>query len=55
MPRKSLNKVYCYIEVPISTDDKEAFRKWCEVNGLTMSEVIRREIAPIVNQGYSLL
>jgi antitoxin component of RelBE/YafQ-DinJ toxin-antitoxin module len=52
MPKPSLNKDYCYIELAIDADDKEAFQAWCAANRLTMSEVIRKEIKPFINEGY---
>ncbi len=54
MPRPALNKQYCYIEIPIDADDKEAFQAWCKANQLTMSEVVRREIKPMIREGYLL-
>jgi antitoxin component of RelBE/YafQ-DinJ toxin-antitoxin module len=54
MPRRPLNKPYCCIEVPIDPDDKEAFQAWCAANKLTMSQVIRTEIKPFINEGYLL-
>jgi hypothetical protein len=54
MPKPSLRKPYCCIEVPMPSDDKEAFKAWCHQNQLTMSEVIRKEIQPFINQGYNI-
>ncbi len=54
MPRRKLNKEVTYIQVQVTPVEKEAFDLWCQVNGKTMSEVIRREIAPYVEKGLTL-
>jgi hypothetical protein len=54
MTRYNLNRVNSRVEVPMNPDDKEAFEKWCRVNGMTMAEVIRSEISHLVKQGYLL-
>ena len=55
MPRKKLDiKKDAYLQVSILPDDKRAFESWCEANGLTMSEVVRREIAPHIAKGKKL-
>jgi hypothetical protein len=54
MPRPSIKKYYTCIEIKLDTDDKKAFQKWCQVNNLTMADVVRREIQPFINQGYSM-
>ncbi len=54
MPRPALNKVTTSIEIPMTPEDKQAFIKWCKLNNLTMAEVIREEIYPLVQQGYNI-
>ena len=54
MPRPALNRPYCCVEIPMHPEDKEAFKAWCAANQLTMAEVIRKEIAPMVSEGYML-
>jgi hypothetical protein len=55
MTKPSLNKAYCCIEVPMDADDKEAFKAWCQENKLTMAQVIRNEIKPLIDRGYLLV
>lgn len=38
----------------MTKDDKEALVKWCAVNGMTVAEVVRNELKPLINNGYSL-
>jgi hypothetical protein len=54
MSRHKLNRVHARVEVPMNPDDKQAFEKWCRVNGMTMAEVIRSEISHLVKEGYLL-
>lgn len=55
MPRRKLNKEVTYIQVQVTPEEKAAFDAWCQANGKTMSEVIRREIAPHVEKGLRIL
>lgn len=43
-----------YIQVVISKEDKADFNAWCEANYTTMSEMVRRAIAPYVVKGGEL-
>jgi hypothetical protein len=52
MTRYKLNRIHARVEVQMNLDDKEAFEKWCRVNGMTISEVIRSEISHLVKEGY---
>jgi Ribbon-helix-helix protein, copG family len=54
MSRYRLNRQNSRVEIQMTRDDKEAFEKWCRVNGMTISEVIRSEISHLVKEGYSL-
>lgn len=55
MPRKKLDRKKDYIQIVIEPDDKAAFDAWCLANGITMSEIIRKEIAPYIAKGKKLL
>ncbi|AFY51299.1 hypothetical protein Nos7524_5609 (plasmid) [Nostoc sp. PCC 7524] len=55
MPRKKLERKKDYIQIAIEPDDKAAFDTWCLANGITMSEIIRKEIAPYIAKGKKLL
>jgi antitoxin component of RelBE/YafQ-DinJ toxin-antitoxin module len=55
MPRKKLEKRNEYIQLVISPEDKRAFDAWCSQNGVTMSEVIRSQIAPYIAKGRKIL
>ncbi|MBD2458428.1 hypothetical protein H6G80_30725 [Nostoc sp. FACHB-87] len=55
MPRKKLDRKKDYIQIVIEPDDKAAFDAWCLANGITMSEIIRQEIAPYIAKGKKLL
>jgi hypothetical protein len=54
MAKYKLNRIHARVEVPMNPDDKQAFEKWCRVNGMTMAEVIRSEVAHLVKEGYTL-
>jgi hypothetical protein len=54
MPRTKLNKVIARTEFMLTLDDKKALQKWCDDNGLTISEVIRQELKLIIDQGYRI-
>lgn len=55
MPRKKLERKKDYIQIVIEPDDKVAFEAWCIANNMTMSEIIRKEIAPYIIKGKKLL
>ncbi|MBR8834116.1 MAG: hypothetical protein DSM106950_08760 [Stigonema ocellatum SAG 48.90 = DSM 106950] len=55
MTRKKLDRKRDYIQIVIDPDDKTAFDTWCLANSTTMSEIIRKEIAPYVAKGKKLL
>lgn len=55
MPRKKLNRKKEHIQIVVEPDDKAAFDAWCLAEGVTMSDVIRKEIAPYVTKGRKLL
>lgn len=56
MPRKKLErKKNEVIQVAIEPDEKVAFDAWCMANSTTMSEIIRKEIAPYIAKGKKLL
>lgn len=54
MPRKKLNKKTELIQIVVTPEDKVAFDAWCSANSVTMSDVIRREIAPYIAKGQEL-
>lgn len=57
MPRRALNrkdKKTEMIQVMVAADEKIAFDAWCEANSTTMSEVVRKAIAPYVAKGDEL-
>jgi hypothetical protein len=55
MPRKKLsNKRTEMIQVMVFPEDKVAFDRWCAANSTTMSDIIRRQIAPYVESGRRL-
>lgn len=55
MPRKKLNnKKTEMVQVMMFPEDKAAFDAWCTANSTTMSDVIRRAIAPYVVKGQEL-
>ncbi|PMB08207.1 hypothetical protein CEN49_10615 [Fischerella thermalis CCMEE 5273] len=55
MPRKKLDRQKDYIQIVVDPGDKKAFETWCLANSTTMSDVIRKEIAPYVAKGKKLL
>jgi hypothetical protein len=55
MPRKKLERKKDYIQILIDPIDKTAFDTWCLANSTTMSEIIRKEIAPYIAKGKKLL
>ncbi len=56
MPRRKLERRKSeYIQVAIEPDEKEAFDAWCAANDITMSDVIRKEIASYITKGKKLL
>lgn len=54
MPRTRLNKEQTSIQIFLPPDDKKAFSRWCESNGMTMSEVVRSEIKSRIEEGYQI-
>ncbi len=54
MPRKQLYRNKDFIQIVINTEDKAAFDAWCLANSTTMSDIIRREIAPYIAKGHEL-
>jgi hypothetical protein len=38
----------------MTSEEKQAFSRWCESNGMTMSEVIREEIKSKIEEGYKI-
>ncbi len=55
MPRKKLNRKKTeMIQVMVEPEVKAAFDAWCTANSTTMSEVLRRAMAPYVLKGQEL-
>jgi hypothetical protein len=54
MPRPRLDKPQASIHILLPPDDKEALMRWCSTNGMTISEFVRSEIQPKIDEGYSL-
>ncbi len=54
MGKRKLDRKREFIQVPINPEDKAAFDAWCAANQTTMSEVVRRSIAPYVLKGQEL-
>ena len=54
MAKRAVNKYQPSIQVYLPLDDKRALIRWCEANGLTMSEVVREEIKSKIEEGYKL-
>lgn len=54
MPRPKLNKPQARIQLLLPPEDKQALQKWCFSNGMTISEFIRGEIQPKIEEGYSI-
>lgn len=57
MPRRVLNskdKKTEMIQVMVAPHEKAAFDAWCAANGITMSEVLRKEMAPYIAKGQEL-
>ncbi len=54
MPKRKLDRKREYIQIHINPEDKADFDAWCEANSTTMSEMIRRAIAPYVVKGGEL-
>lgn len=55
MPRRKLERKKTeMIQVMVEPQDKAAFDAWCSANSTTMSEVLRRAMAPYVREGQEL-
>lgn len=54
MGKRKLDRKREFIQVPINPEDKAAFDAWCAANSTTMSEVVRRAIAPYIVKGDEL-
>ena len=54
MAKRKLDRKREFIQVPINPEDKADFDAWCEANSTTMSEVVRRAIAPYILKGSEL-
>lgn len=54
MPRKQLYRNKDFIQIVINTEDKVAFDTWCAANSTTMSDIIRKEIAPYIAKGQEI-
>lgn len=54
MPKRKLGRKREFIQVPINPEDKADFDAWCEANSTTMSEVVRKAIAPYIVKGSQL-
>ena len=54
MPRPKLNRKREFIQLSLEAEDKAAFEAWCADNRVTMSDIIRKEIAPYVAKGKKL-
>lgn len=54
MGKRKLERKREFIQVPINSEDKADFDAWCQANAVTMSEVIRRAIAPLIIKGGEL-
>ncbi|OWY63676.1 hypothetical protein B7486_51715 [cyanobacterium TDX16] len=54
MPKKQLYRNKDFIQIVINKEDKAAFDAWCVANSTTMSDIIRREIAPYIAQGQQM-
>lgn len=56
MPRRKLSvSKSSLIQVSVTPDEKAAFDAWCSANNTTMSEIVRKEIAPYIAKGYKLM
>lgn len=51
---KKTKQERAFIQVPINLEDKADFDAWCEANSTTMSEVVRKAIAPYILKGSEL-
>jgi hypothetical protein len=54
MGRRKLDKVWSTVAFNLEPADKAALENWCDTNGLTVAEVVRSEIAHIIDKGYEL-
>lgn len=54
MPKRKLDRKREFIQVAIDPSEKAAFDAWCAANSTTMSEIIRKEIAPYIAKGNQL-
>jgi hypothetical protein len=54
MGRRKLDKVWSTVAFNLEPADKSALENWCDTNGLTVAEVVRSEIAHIIDKGYEL-
>ena len=54
MHKKQLYRNKDFIQIVINKEDKAAFDAWCVANSTTMSDIIRREIAPYIAQGQQM-
>lgn len=54
MGKRKLDRKREFIQVSINPEDKADFDAWCTANSTTMSEVIRRAIAPYIVKGSEL-
>lgn len=52
MPRRKLEKKKtALIQILLLPEEKEAFDYWCASRNTTMSDIIRKEIAPYIREG----
>jgi hypothetical protein len=55
VPRKKLDRPRDFIQIVVDPEDKAAFDAWCMANSTTMSEVIRKQIAPFIAKGKKIV
>ena len=54
MSRRKQYRQKEYVQFAIEAEDKELLDRWCAANSTTMSEVIKKAIAPYVVKGGEL-
>ena len=54
MTKRKQYKQKEYVQFAMEGKDKEAFDRWCAANSTTMTEVIKKAIAPYVKAGEEI-
>lgn len=55
MTKRKQYKQKEYVQFAMEGKDKEAFDRWCAANSTTMTEVIKKAIAPYVKAGKEIV